>query len=276
MGDERWIFCGGMPRSGSTLQLQLTSHLVEAAGLGSQVEWVPPEEWSRLRDRYASDGRWHVFKTHRLTPEIATELASGGAVALHVYRDIRDVIASRMRLRGQDFRSVARSIRPLVEMSDRWLAVPGVLVTRYETLVADPATEVERIAAHLGLTVDRQEAEMIASQYSLEQQRQRIDEAVGSGRVVPAPHGSLFDPVTNLHVEHIGSGRPSAWHQVLSPAETSVVEHRAGAWLRARGYRLSMSPWSRTVRAATWSLGVRVSAASGRSRAPSDASDASP
>src|SRR5262245_39428525 len=90
-----------MPRSGSTLQFQLTAHLVEGAGLGTRVEWGPSGEFPRVRDARAGQPGWKVFKTHACTPDVRAELDAGRARGVYVYRDVRDVVVSRMRKRDQ-------------------------------------------------------------------------------------------------------------------------------------------------------------------------------
>jgi hypothetical protein len=241
-----WIFCGGMPRSGSTLQFQLTAHLVEQAGLGARVEWVRPEEFPRLREKYARHGGWKVFKTHVCTADVQAEFAAHNAKGVYVSRDIRDVVVSRMRKGNESFDGSGGIgfLDRILTNFDRWTSLEAVLVSRYEDMVADVAGEVGRIGAHLGIAVDRKACETVASEYTVARQGERIREAEAGGRLRVAA-GVFYDPVSNLHVDHIRSGRCGEWKGVLAREEVAVIEHHARGWLVANGCRLSLPAWQR-------------------------------
>jgi hypothetical protein len=245
-----WIFCGGMPRSGSTLQFQLTAHLVEHAGLGSRVEWVRPEEFPRLRDAGTAARGWKVFKTHTCTPDIRAEFEAGNAKGVYVFRDVRDVLASRMRKAGVAFDHLWEDgflDRVLVGF-DRWTSIEAVLVSRYEDMVTNLPGEVGRIAAHLGIAIGRDDCERVASEYTLSRQRERIRQAEATGRLQRLQGLSvLYDPVSNLHVDHIRSGRGGEWRTVFTRAQVAVIEGRAKEWLVANEYALSLSAWQRVL-----------------------------
>ncbi len=243
-----WIFCGGMHRSGSTLQFQLTAHLVEAAGRGRRVEWAPADEFPRVREASRGEPGWKVFKTHHCTPAVAAEFAARNARGVYIFRDVRDVVVSRVRISGRSFDAVwARALDRALAAFDQWTRLADVLVSRYETVVGDVAAEVARIATHLALDVDRRECERIAAAYAPARQEERIREAVAAGRLRPGPGGRLFDPVSNLHVNHIGSGRSGDWRTALSAEELALVEGRARRWLTANGYPLALGRWRRAL-----------------------------
>ena len=243
-----WIFCGGMPRSGSTLQFQLTAHLVERAELGARVEWVPPPEFPRLREKYVGHRGWKVFKTHVCTPEVLAEFATGNAKGVYVFRDVRDAVASRMRKGNESFDRLCEDkfLDRMLTAFDRWTGVEAVLVSRYDEMVADVAGEVGRIAAHLGLTVGRGECELVAAEYTVARQRERIREAETSGRLQQIADGRIsYDPVSNLHLDHIRSGQGGEWRSMLTREEVAMIEDRAGEWLVANGYALTLGRWQR-------------------------------
>ena len=237
-----------MPRSGSTLQFQLTAHLVERAGLGERVEWVPPEEFPRLRTEHAGRAGWKVFKTHACTPEIGAELDAGQARGVYVYRDVRDVVVSRMRKRNQTADRLWKDgvVDQLLSSFDRWTRSRGMLVSRYEEMVADPAAEVERIAAHLGIRIRPEDCADLAAQYTVAAQRERIRQAEATGRLEQRD-GFRYDPTSNLHVDHIRSGKSGEWQDVLTRAQLALIEQRARRWLLANGYALSLPSWQRVL-----------------------------
>jgi hypothetical protein len=237
-----------MPRSGSTLQFQLTAHLVEWAGLGERVEWVRPEEFPRLRSKYSGRAGWKVFKSHACTREIRAEFDLHNAKGVYVYRDVRDVVVSRMRKRDQTFNVLWQGggLDNLLSGFDRWTSIHGVLVSRYEDMVVQPAGEVDRIARHLGIRIRRDECENVASQYTVAQQFQRIREAEAAGRLEDRD-GFRYDPKSNLHVNHIRSGKSGEWRHVLTHTQVALIEERAKRWLLANGYALSLPNWQRVL-----------------------------
>jgi hypothetical protein len=105
---------------------------------------------------------------------------------------------------------------------DRWTSLDTVLISKYEDMVTDLAAEAERIALHLGISVSRAECVAIASEYTVPRQLARIEEAEISGRLRQSARGSIYDPVSNLHVDHIHSGESGAWKNVLASAEIGM------------------------------------------------------
>lgn len=237
-----WIFCGGMPRSGSTLQFQITAQLVEDAGLGKRIEWARPAEFGRLRKQYQYDPSWKVFKTHTCTERIEKEFRRGNAKGVYCYRDLRDVVVSTMRKFDMPF----EKLWTMGFLEDRfreyqtWTALPHVLVSKYENMMADMPGEIAKIAAHFGIAVDAAKCAMLATEYSLERQRERIEDAKKRGELRQGPvDGVLFDPQSNLHANHIQGGKIAGWKEFLSTEQIERIEAKAADWLGAHGYELT-------------------------------------
>lgn len=237
-----WVFCGGMFRAGSTLQFQIVAHVVELAGLGRRVPWAPPEEFPRIRNQWSRYGPLKVFKTHRMTGAIQAEFDDGGAKAVYIYRDLRDVVASWIRKHDVAFDQVFHD-RDLVgeslAMYDRWTARQSVLISRYEDAVGDLPAEVSRIATFLGVGLTPAECDRIAGDYSIDRQLERI-ETLKEDPTRGASGGTdqVFDRDSLLHTNHIASGQHGAWSAVLTDLQVAMIERRAGGWLVDRGYEL--------------------------------------
>ena len=232
-----WVFCGGMQRAGSTLQFQLAAHLVEQAELGVRLTFERPESFSDVRDqalRTLGDDAWKVFKTHRLTDPMIELCLHGRVKALHIYRDIRDVMASAMVHRSLAFDVLWERdfLGKCIEQHDRWLALGDlVLVSRYEQMITNLPQEVERIAAHLGIELKNEQAGTIAAEYELERQQERMAEVKDGG----AKRGG-FDASTLLHVNHITGG--GNYRKELTAEQVLRIEQRHGDWLIEHGYPL--------------------------------------
>lgn len=237
-----WIFCCGMPRSGSTLQFQITAQLIEEAGLGKRIETVRPTEFGKLRKQYAADPAWKVFKAHTCTDKMEKEFQRQNAAGVYVYRDLRDVVLSTMRKSEKTFDELwdMGFLEDRFEEYRRWTALPRVLVSRYETIIADLPAEVQRIAAHLGMALSAEAAQRIAADHSLERQRERIAAAVKNGDLrAGVVQGIYYNPTTNLHANHIHEGAIGGWKKVLSREQVERLEAKAGDWLLAHYYELA-------------------------------------
>lgn len=235
-----WVFCGGMKRSGSTLQFQITARLVEDAGLGKRVEWVHHNRFPELRKKYADYNGWKVFKNHVCTDEMVAEFNRQNAIGVYVYRDIRDVIVSAMRKSSVSFTSIWRNshlLKTCLDNFHRWTSLPTVLVSIYEEMIADLPGEVKRIANHLGIALDYSECERVASEYTIERQKKRIKESMNTA--LRQEGDALFDPHSLLHINHIDSGSIGKWRHELTPRQVALIESEAGEWLVANGYKLA-------------------------------------
>lgn len=237
-----WIFCCGMYRSGSTLQFQITVRLVEEAGLGKRVEWVKTESFPELCEKYADYDGWKVFKAHVCTDAMVSEFTHQNAIGIYVFRDPRDVFVSTMRKSSKTFDEVWRGdlLERCLDNYQCWTSLPRVLVSKYEEMIPDLPGEVERIAVHLGISLDRKQCEQIASNYTINRQIERIEESKRTGSFQQGyVNGPLFDPHTLLHTNHIHSGEMGGWKGVLIPKQVALIESKAQDWLIANGYELT-------------------------------------
>lgn len=236
-----WVFACGMQRAGSTLQFQIAAHIVEAAGAGQRLPWMPPDAVARLLSDEPPPADLRILKTHHYQDAFGALFRRGAASGLYIFRDIRDVVVSIMRKEAKTFapKWVQFRVGRNLEWFAHWTAQPRVLVSQYETVMDDLPTEVGRIAAHLGLALDRAACEGIAAQYTLDRQRARIEQARARDDL-RATHadGLKMDRASLLHTNHIQSGAVEGWRAALTAEQVAFVEDIAGDWLRANGYRL--------------------------------------
>lgn len=242
-----WIFCCGMRRSGSTLQYQLTARIVEEEGIGRRVEWVKPSDFPILREKYKDYDGLKVFKSHIYTPEMGEEFFKKNALGVYIYRDIRDAFVSQFTKNNISFHTMwlQNFLESAVENYDKWTDLPGVLVSRYEQVIADLSIEVKRIATHIGLDYDENKCRKIADDYTLERQKERI--ATFSQKDNLQEHRKKrFDSKELLHPNHILSGKEERWRAELKPWQIALIEKRTGEWLVKNGYELSHDTLSTT------------------------------
>lgn len=234
-----WIFCSGMMRSGSTVQFQLTSSIVETAGVGCRHPYIPATEFSKIQ----SDGRkrdFAVFKSHLCLPDFKWECLNEGAMVVYCYRDIRDVAVSAMRKFDMSFDALVDAGWLDQALTDyyAWTNMPNVLVSRYEEMISNLSKEASRIVDFLGLNVDYEALSILAEQYELPAQQQRIDvlkqrygQSINASNVV-------FDEVELLHHNHIHKGEVDGWRDQLSPLQQRFLTERYRQWLLSLGYDL--------------------------------------
>jgi len=232
-----WVFACGMIRSGSTLQYQIAAELVELHGVGQRVEYASEVDFPTLAARYRGLPGQKVFKAHICTPELEQLCKEGDAVALYSYRDLRDVAISASRKFGITLEDLLERgwLDQAIADGERWRAQPRVLVSRYEEVVVNLTSEVERTAQFLELQTTRPQAKRIALSLSIDQQRERIREAMPeTARAAPATTLE-FDPHSLLHHNHIHEGEVGGW-RALSQDEQLRLTKRYGWWLTAEGY----------------------------------------
>ena len=230
----RWIFCGGMARSGSTLQFQIASELVERTGAGRRAGWYAAGNFARAsRDHAASEGLL-VFKAHRLTPAIVAEVRENGGRALCTHRDIRDVTASWMSMNDRSFAVVWQEglLQRWTERFDEWAILPGTYVTHYSLLRDDLVGEVKRVAQFLELSTTHALLQDIAEDLSLERQVARI----ASQKLAP---DERMNPHTLLHDKHITHAGDGGYSRKLRPFEVDLVELQCADWMARHGYAVS-------------------------------------
>jgi hypothetical protein len=192
-----------------------------------------------------------VLKSHEGARSFSQALESGQALAVYVYRDLRDVIFSLIHKRGASFRQLLRQgmIHQLLANDRFWRQQSGVLVQRYEDLVDDPITGVVQLARHLGLGVVRREAAAIAEEYSLASNRTRIETLrrrlleAGIDLLDPANH-QICDSTTLLHWNHLRPGRAGSWQADATPDQRALMGTICDPWLLANGYKTTREPES--------------------------------
>lgn len=233
-----WVFCGGMIRSGSTLQFQLASSMVEQTGLGRRMRYVPEAEFDAVLKDNPDNCGLKVFKAHICTAPMADLCHSGNAVVLYCYRDIRDVAVSALRKFSMSFESLveARWLDQAIADFNAWTAMPRVLVSRYEEMVRSVGVESSRISTFLGTGFGAGEALAIGEQFSIPAQQERINTLRQRHPGTIAASDIVFDDKELLHHNHIHRGEIGAWRNELLPHQQGFLTDRYRSWLLSTGY----------------------------------------
>lgn len=229
----KWIFCCGMRRGGSTLQYHIVQDICEPRDAIS-VGWITWQTFDgEIHALYKDKPTTQIVKCHAhfptLTKTAGLEFNNGNACAIYCYRDMRDVIASQLKLiaRGPwepfDDQAVEAEVKSILNEYNLWTQTKPCLISRYETLTLDIAGEANRIAEFLEIKLADGEAEAIAENRTIEKQKKRQG-------VKGQNHYSL------LWKWHISNGAIGKWQHELSDRHKSIVQLTAGPWLKDRGY----------------------------------------
>lgn len=233
-----WIFCCGAKRSGSTLQYNLISKLVEVSNTGIRIEYSKPENFPKLKEENKNENGYKVFKTHVLTDEIKVEILENKSFAFYSFRDIRDVIVSSISKGwiSQENKSIRNSTLDYLKEYEKWMEVKDQLVLRkYEDFFNHIHEEARFIALKLGIELTEEQLVTIAEELSIN----NLKEYIGSDNFKKQQSGNqIFDSKTLLHSNHINNGYPRQWKDKLSKKEILIIEKNANHWLSKNGYGL--------------------------------------
>ena len=241
----KYVFCAGMPRSGSTWQYQVASHLLEQHRGGVRGGFLElASDFERIEEQTAGRAPWLTLKTHNGYPPYAAALREGRALAVYSYRDVRDVTFSLMHKLHRSFDAIVHETFMLEQcLKDHafWTALPNVLCQRYEDVMADPVGGVKEMAAFLGVPITDGEAEQLAAAYSLEANRARAGQLTEALRAkgVDLDHPDnavLHDEHSQLHWNHIRQGRIGGWREEVTPEQLVAMARLCAVWLRDNGY----------------------------------------
>jgi hypothetical protein len=227
-----------MIRSGSTLQYQIVSDLLEQRGLGRRAGFVESKTFPEFRSRLVGANGFSVVKAHEYIPELEPWLKQDTTRVFYTYRDLRAVAVSVMRKWDIPFSSVICPggwLDNAVASEVRWRAHPRALVSRYEDLVQNLPHEIARWATALGLSLTPPQLEEVAARYSVSAQQERIRQAHLPAQGTTPGSPDSIDAESQLHHNHIIDGSVDGWMKQLEPAQLRLIEERYSVWLREHG-----------------------------------------
>ncbi len=239
------VICCGMYRAASTWQYNVACHLVERFYSGERLGYLfDGESLKARRGTPLHSAEWVVVKAHELDPIFAELISSGEAVALYSYRDLRDVAYSVAHKRNSTFEREIEGTDLLpqaIRNFQFWTSCSRSLSQRYEQIIPAPVVAVQEIAAFLGITLQADVAEQIATEFSLESNKARVESIAADlrsrGVDLSKPANALcYDEATQLHWNHIRDGSTGGWRALATPRHIAVLARGCGRWLIEQGY----------------------------------------
>jgi len=248
-----WVFACGSVRSGSTLHYNLISRIVEKFELGKRIDFYPPDQFPTAQKKYADYNGIKVFKTHKLTPEIALELRENRAIGFFTYRDLRDVIVSLANKSGKGIGGGLSSngfVENYLNNFYQWQNVSNVYFSRYENFAFDISSEVLRIFSILKVdNANQQIAKDIAIELNINKQKEIALNSTNRQKAGNA----VFDRKFLLHKNHINSGQYGQWKLQMNAKEVHKVEGLAYNWLLNNGYEVTSRKLFQKAQLCSWS-----------------------
>ncbi len=244
-----WAFCAGMPRSASTWQYQVVTCLAENRGLGSGLGWVTPRSFPQLRDRFSDDSTLKIVKTHLSSEEMLREVETGQGKVFYTYRDIRDVIVSWLGFQDKSFDEIlSRAEQYVFEEHFIWTGQPGAVISLYDDIMGRPSKQITEIAKAMGVCLAEREADRLAEAFSLDQQKRRVKAVRRDPRGIAkrtlcrllGRPVDYYDKKTQLHWNHISSGKSGRWRQELTQEQCKAIKAKFGQWLIDTGFESTL------------------------------------
>jgi len=199
------VVCGGMYRSGSTWMFNAARiAMAEIGDVGTATE---PESLV---------GHQHyIVKAHQISPF----WINNADVVFLSHRDLRDVVASCHR--AFDMPLLANVAKEALSKYMDWKPYANYDM-RYENMICDQKSEVEKIMKVLGVTCSPEAVLFELGKISFEANRKDKDK----------PH----DALTLLHQKHITDGRHGSWRQTLPREVANAIELECADWMALYDY----------------------------------------
>jgi hypothetical protein len=236
------ILCTGVVRSGSTWSFnvcrQLGMLLAGARGEPFTSTYIGELELEQLVAGYVEKlAGPTVLKAHAVGPVAVAAVRAGRVRAVCTFRDPRDCVASDLTFLGWPFDAVVRRVGENLAYLGYYRAARHALFVRYEEMIVDPLPQLARIAAHLGVDADDAELRRIDAATDLPSSRAvcaALADRPAEELVWSQTH--RVDPATQLHENHIHSGRVGRWRDELTADQQEQLTAAFHPWLVELGY----------------------------------------
>jgi len=147
------------------------------------------------------------------------------------YRHPLQAIASWREIFGFDLDAALQVMRDALIDMDRYRSAPGTVFVSMQEIIETVEIATTRLAAHLGLTLDKAVLDDIARRTSTERMaeiarsltRWPEEALIDVGR-------SRYDPETHLHLGHITRGLARDYQATLSLEEQALCETALAEW----------------------------------------------
>lgn len=207
------ILASGMPRSGSTWLYNAVRLMLEKSSIYPTPKnsgWI-----GDLRQLYPDSSC--LIKIH----DFEEDLVSKANLIVYSYRDVRDALASSVRM----FQSAADidKVNHWIQNDMNWKA-HAHFVMKYEDFILSPRSELEKLAAVIGYSESIVELEHNLGSLNYNSQGEK---------------NRRYHTLNLFHKEHITDGRHGSWSKNLPNSLVDEIEDTYSDWLRSNNYPLN-------------------------------------
>ncbi|MGD1828395.1 MAG: sulfotransferase domain-containing protein, partial [Spirochaetaceae bacterium] len=236
------VFCVGMIRSGSTLQYQIVSELIEKCGFGRSIGWVPPEKIDTIIDASYDDSNFIVVKSHDVTNKMLS-LSKEKVKFFYIYRDIRDVTVSAMRQFNWSFEESIDHLSWSLDIHNKIekCSDHDIYISKYEEVFNNLRSEVRSISQYLGVNASEDIIESITNNLSIESQKEKVKKFKSKHDSLienPDNEGDFVDTKTQLHINHINKGKINGFLDILTKEQVLFLNLKFYTWLYIHEYQI--------------------------------------
>ncbi|MEH6764504.1 MAG: FkbM family methyltransferase [Aequorivita antarctica] len=234
-----WIVCAGGKRSGSTLQYNIISKIIEESQKGKRLTHFKPEEFIKVKEQNSDYKGFKVFKTHSLSDEIKYEIKNDNAIVFHCYRDIRDVVVSYINkgwINGNQT-SIIDTVNNYLNEHDIWQNCGKEIYSRkYEDFSFNLVDEIRYISEVLNIELKEELINEISNELNIESLKKSQDKISEDKKRQSS--NQTFHQDTLLHTNHINDGSSNQFLKSLSKSNISLIESLAYGYLLKYDYKL--------------------------------------
>ena len=230
-----FIFCGGMYRSGSTLQYNIASEIIERLKIGSREKYYPIHK-EYFKNKFNED--YKTFKSHILSKEIEEQIKNNNAYVLLTYRDIRDVMASWQKKNNFIF-TVEDGLKwasNTISSFQKWenISCKKKLISKYEIFCSNIKKEVTRISELIGFDIENTIVDKIEEILQVEKLNNRLEGL--SHDQIEIDNNLSWDKKTLIHINHFQDGRIGKYKNELDIELQTMLKKEFNSWLCTHGY----------------------------------------
>jgi hypothetical protein len=233
----QYIFCGGMIRSGSTLQYNIASEIIERKGLGKREIWIDDH------NNYFSNSRVDgltTFKSHVLSSPIANCLRDGLGLAIASYRDVRDVVAS-WQIKHRKIFALEECIevgRTAIRNFSQWEDLPEecVYIGKYEDFFCNISGEIKKISEVMQVEINSTEIADIAATLNAVEIAKKLNSLSEDALTTSGIY--KWDTKTLIHLDHLNGGAVGRYRTEISEEILKAMNLEFADWLEKHCYQI--------------------------------------
>lgn len=241
------IICSGMMRSGSTWSFNvcrlLYSTIAEKLNQPAESGYMDGEAVDDfLEEADFEEEKFVVIKAHTPGPKTLERIDNGVVKNVCTFRDPRDAVASRRTFQDEPFEESMEWIKRNIKFMHRYAQTQQTLFIRYEDMMRDSLSQIRALGRYLGADLNERLIRDLDHNTNFARSR-----AMAS-RVKELPSEQLYqdrthtvDRLTNLHENHIQSGKTGRWRTELTEEENRVLLNAFGKILVSLNYETERS-----------------------------------